>query len=816
MKAEDIGLIIRPRPCTRFGKAAALLALLAACSGPSDITLQTDQVGQSSSPLAASAFVFPSRWSADFGLKANWTDNNSFPRMMADVNGDGRRDIVGFGHLGAYVAFANAEGTSFFPAGDPKLAEFGYDTVGGGWNDNNIYPRMMADVNGDGKQDIVGFAKAGVYVAFAKADGTGFSSAGGPKLTEFGTFANWTNNTSFPRTMADVNGDGKQDIVGFGHLGVYVAFAKTDGTGFLSAGNPKLAEFGYDTVGGGWNDDNIYPRMMADVNGDGKQDIVGFAKAGVYVAFAKADGTGFLPAGGPKLTEFGTFANWTANNIYPRMMADVNGDGKQDIVGFGPLGVYVAFAKADGTGFLSAGNPKLNEFGHDASSGGWTDNNIYPRMMADINGDGKQDIAGFGKAGVTVALAKEDGTGFYPGTLWVADYGTQTRNYWECWEPGYLGQPTGCGNREVAAWTTNNAYPRMVMDVTGDRRAEIVGFGDDGVIVTQQRNIQTICDRAAGVDLGQLTDTATTLVNIGPRNSYVQITCAENTCAGQNSDNLTIAATALRQLYNASGYVVTLEPVRLCDTWDGSNVIVTKTGSLYPNSFIEIGAHYDSHYHSPGAGDNAVGAAAVVELARLLKSWPARHSIRFINYVGHEHRKWVGNTCENGCGNQGSVSHLQLALGRGETIMAGVNLDGIGWSELDPTNSGNDSAHMNVVAFAARPDYRQANSERVANLFNAVLPACGIGLNWRKATWPSGDNLSYWGRTDLLQGVEPMLSAEIPAVLGIGGLPYDPNHYTDYHNCGDTMNKVNMVNVQRTTQQTLAAVLALDLLDSSP
>jgi hypothetical protein len=36
---------------------------------------------------------------------------------------------------------------------------------------NSLYLREMADVNGDGRSDIVGFGEAGVYVALANIDG---------------------------------------------------------------------------------------------------------------------------------------------------------------------------------------------------------------------------------------------------------------------------------------------------------------------------------------------------------------------------------------------------------------------------------------------------------------------------------------------------------------------------------------------------------------------------------------------------------------------------------------------------------------------
>ena len=53
-----------------------------------------------------------------------------------------------------------------------------------------------------------------------------------------------------------------------------------------------VAGYGYDANGGGWRIAK-HPRMMADVNGDGRDDVVGFGNAGTYVS--TSTGTSFLP-----------------------------------------------------------------------------------------------------------------------------------------------------------------------------------------------------------------------------------------------------------------------------------------------------------------------------------------------------------------------------------------------------------------------------------------------------------------------------------------------------------------------------------------
>jgi hypothetical protein len=81
------------------------------------------------------------------------------------VNGDGRDDIVGFGSAGTFVALSLTAGQSVvFNTALLDVANFGRDQ---GWTSDNIFHRELADVNGDGRADIVGFGQSGVFVGVA-------------------------------------------------------------------------------------------------------------------------------------------------------------------------------------------------------------------------------------------------------------------------------------------------------------------------------------------------------------------------------------------------------------------------------------------------------------------------------------------------------------------------------------------------------------------------------------------------------------------------------------------------------------------------
>ncbi|NQU44207.1 VCBS repeat-containing protein, partial [bacterium] len=201
------------------------------------------------------------QWLAGFGYNDGWRAARHI-RTFADVTGDGMADVVGIGDNGVLVA--RSTGSSF---GAASVWTLGFGSKAG-W-DKERHPRVLADVNGDGRADVVGFGDQGVTVA--PSIGTQFAA---PALWTkgFGFEAGWQADRH-PRFVQDVSGDGMADIVGFGDQGVTVAVSS--GYDFQA---PALwvQGFGYNDF---WMMDR-HPRMIADVNGDGRGDVAGFADKG--------------------------------------------------------------------------------------------------------------------------------------------------------------------------------------------------------------------------------------------------------------------------------------------------------------------------------------------------------------------------------------------------------------------------------------------------------------------------------------------------------------------------------------------------------
>ena len=381
-----------------FGKASRLTSVTECdyaetlCKQPITIGWNSDQWHSAATPPIGTLYKAIDGFSTIAHPTSgaySYENMNKHPRTFADVNGDGLADLVAFGQDGVRVATSKGDGT--FNAPGALFPQYGVDT---GWLGNDTHPRIVVDVNGDGSADILGFGHAGVYVALA-VPGTATFSSPILYLAQFGYTHGFTNENLQTRTVADVDGDGWPDIVAFDDNGVSVA--RNTGSGFTYVGNVLVAF----RPANGFTDQNSHPRSLIDMNGDGRADIVGFGPGGVYVSYAQGTGMSGMAFSLPVLqlsTDFGSNHGWANEAVNPRRLADVNGDGLPDVVGFWGDGVKVALNT--GTGLSWQGN-WVAGFG---TSHGYLNMTDYPRMLVDMNGDGRADIVGMND-GTRIALS---------------------------------------------------------------------------------------------------------------------------------------------------------------------------------------------------------------------------------------------------------------------------------------------------------------------------------------------------------------------------------------------------------------------------
>jgi uncharacterized repeat protein (TIGR01451 family) len=252
----------------------------------------------------------------------------------ADFNGDGKEDLVVAAGGSPMLLLGNGDGTFQ----NPIPLSVGLQAAS----------PVAADFNGDGKADLVLGGDGNVLVLIGNGDGTFQPPA---SLTVPGDDYNVS------VLVGDFNGDSIPDLCLTSGTTVSVWLGNGDGT-FLSAVTYPSSL-------------NIMPVFSADLNGDGKMDLVAVSanSSGINILLGNGDGTFQPPV---------VYGN-NIGAVYSAVVGDINGDGKLDLTIPTSSAIVVLYGNGDGTFQSATTLISLDDVG--------------PQVIADFNGDGITDVA---------------------------------------------------------------------------------------------------------------------------------------------------------------------------------------------------------------------------------------------------------------------------------------------------------------------------------------------------------------------------------------------------------------------------------------
>ncbi len=257
------------------------------------------------------------------------------PMVVADINGDGKLDVISNTSNTSlngsfYVNLGNGDGTFQSAIPTPSLC-----TAGGGAGALYL---AVADLNSDGKPDIVGACHPGLHAStISVLLGNGDGSFGSPTPFAAGALPLWI-------TVGDFNEDGKPDLAVVNNSSAQVSILLGNGNGTFQS--PQSFSI-FPNGGSGWGSPYYFAApvsiVAADFNGDGHVDILvgdydayqapyngGSYNIGVQLFLGGGDGT------------FQAVQNYLAGrNASFLAVADLNGDGLPDVGVVDPLDASV-------------------------------------------------------------------------------------------------------------------------------------------------------------------------------------------------------------------------------------------------------------------------------------------------------------------------------------------------------------------------------------------------------------------------------------------------------------------------------------------
>jgi hypothetical protein len=284
---------------------------------------------------------------ANFTLTGNYImGSNAVTLAVEDVNADGRQDLIVANGTNGVVIFTNNGCGSFGSNAIVATSAFALGSI------------TVADVNGDGFPDIVG-----TDGAFATGHVTVCTNSNAGIFYLSGSYV--AGSVPGSLLVADINNDGKPDIICGNQAAKTLSVLTNDGSGmFATASTPATGLDGLPCY-----------ILAADLKNNGVQALIcannGYPLRGKTLSvLTNGDNGVFKLASTPAVGQ-------GPGNLTPK---DVNGDGKVDLICFNNYDKSMTVLTNDGGGGLATAATLALGFSPSACVG------------SDLNGDGKIDF----------------------------------------------------------------------------------------------------------------------------------------------------------------------------------------------------------------------------------------------------------------------------------------------------------------------------------------------------------------------------------------------------------------------------------------
>jgi Zn-dependent M28 family amino/carboxypeptidase len=260
-------------------------------------------------------------------------------------------------------------------------------------------------------------------------------------------------------------------------------------------------------------------------------------------------------------------------------------------------------------------------------------------------------------------------------------------------------------------------------------------------------------------------------------------------------EELQQAAEYIKQTFANTGYASTAHSYHV-EGKQAENIEARLEGTDPDAQLIVVGGHYDSVVGCAGANDNASGAAATLEVARLLAKEEFQHTICFVAFVNEEPPFFQTDL-------MGSRAYARHLKEQGETVAAMLALETMGYyTDEEKTQHYPFPLSLfypgtgNFIGFVGNVSSRKLVRQCVGSFRRhtkfpsegACLPSALTGVGW-------SDHWSFW-------------QEGWPAVMLTDTAPF---RYPYYHTAHDTPDKIDYERMARAVTGTARIVADLAL-----
>jgi hypothetical protein len=303
--------------------------------------------------------------------------------FTGDVNGDGRTDA--FFYYGAngdeWVGLSDGTQLTWSKAGN--ISGFGNLLDGS-------HQLFTGDFNGDGETDLAFYYNGDDSVWLGTSSGTAFIWA----QISTTTLGNWLDGQHRVH-VADYNGDGKADF------SVYDNATGTNGTIWIGLSTGTSLTWSTAAAVGGFGNllDGAHAFVDGDFDGDGKEDLLFYYNGDGSLWLGRSSGSTLTFGQVGSTSGYGNIIDYN----HDLLGGDFNGDGKTDLAFYSAGDGSLSFGLSTGTAFT------WGVASSTASSGNLIDLN-HRLYTADVNGDGKLDVVSYDAASGAWSLGVSSGT----------------------------------------------------------------------------------------------------------------------------------------------------------------------------------------------------------------------------------------------------------------------------------------------------------------------------------------------------------------------------------------------------------------------